>query len=83
MIEQLETERDVKVAKAKMSSSEVTTSSARMRLSNGEARDDPLSITAPQHAPRIRFIEPQLPSLADQPPEGKHWIAPPYKGKNL
>jgi bifunctional non-homologous end joining protein LigD len=25
-------------------------------------------------APRLRFIEPQLPSLVDQPPEGKHWI---------
>ena len=24
--------------------------------------------------PRLRFIEPQLPSLVDQPPEGKHWI---------
>jgi hypothetical protein len=24
--------------------------------------------------PRIKFIEPQLPSLVDQPPEGKHWI---------
>jgi bifunctional non-homologous end joining protein LigD len=23
---------------------------------------------------RLRFIEPQLPSLVDQPPEGKHWI---------
>jgi bifunctional non-homologous end joining protein LigD len=22
----------------------------------------------------LRFIEPQLPSLVDQPPEGKHWI---------
>jgi bifunctional non-homologous end joining protein LigD len=25
-------------------------------------------------AARLRFIEPQLPSLVDQPPEGKHWI---------
>jgi bifunctional non-homologous end joining protein LigD len=25
-------------------------------------------------ATRLRFIEPQLPSLVDQPPEGKHWI---------
>ena len=24
--------------------------------------------------PRLRFIEPQLPSLVDQPSEGKHWI---------
>jgi len=24
--------------------------------------------------PRVRFIEPQLPSLVEQPPEGKHWI---------
>ena len=24
--------------------------------------------------PRLRFIEPQLPSLVDQPPGGKHWI---------
>ena len=24
--------------------------------------------------PRLRFIEPQLASLVDQPPEGKHWI---------
>jgi len=23
---------------------------------------------------RLRFIEPQLPSLVDQPPEGKHWV---------
>jgi bifunctional non-homologous end joining protein LigD len=23
---------------------------------------------------RLRFIEPQLPSLVDQPPDGKHWI---------
>jgi len=23
---------------------------------------------------RLRFIEPQLPSLVEQPPEGKHWI---------
>jgi bifunctional non-homologous end joining protein LigD len=23
---------------------------------------------------RLRFIEPQLPSLVDQPPEGWHWI---------
>jgi bifunctional non-homologous end joining protein LigD len=23
---------------------------------------------------RLRFIEPQLASLVDQPPEGKHWI---------
>ena len=23
---------------------------------------------------RLRFIEPQLPSLVDQPPEGNHWI---------
>jgi ATP-dependent DNA ligase len=23
---------------------------------------------------KLRFIEPQLPSLVDQPPEGKHWI---------
>ena len=23
---------------------------------------------------RLRFIELQLPSLVDQPPEGKHWI---------
>jgi bifunctional non-homologous end joining protein LigD len=23
---------------------------------------------------RLRFIEPQLPSLVDQPPEGRHWI---------
>ena len=25
-------------------------------------------------APRLRFIEPQLASPVDQPPEGKHWI---------
>src|SRR5262245_45150615 len=25
-------------------------------------------------APRLRFIEPQLASSVDQPPEGKHWI---------
>ena len=25
-------------------------------------------------ASKLRFIEPQLPSLVDQPPEGKHWI---------
>ena len=25
-------------------------------------------------AARLRFIEPQLPSLVAQPPEGKHWI---------
>jgi hypothetical protein len=25
------------------------------------------------HAP-LKFIEPQLPSLVNQPPEGKHWI---------
>src|SRR6476660_90381 len=24
--------------------------------------------------PRLRFIEPQLASPVDQPPEGKHWI---------
>jgi bifunctional non-homologous end joining protein LigD len=24
--------------------------------------------------PALRFIEPQLASPADQPPEGKHWI---------
>jgi bifunctional non-homologous end joining protein LigD len=24
--------------------------------------------------PRLRFIEPQLASSVDQPPEGKHWI---------
>jgi len=24
--------------------------------------------------PRLRFIEPQLPSLTDQPPEGADWI---------
>lgn len=24
--------------------------------------------------PRLRFIEPQLASLVDKPPEGKHWI---------
>jgi bifunctional non-homologous end joining protein LigD len=24
--------------------------------------------------PRLGFIEPQLPSLVDQPPDGKHWI---------
>jgi ATP-dependent DNA ligase len=23
---------------------------------------------------RLRFIEPQLPSLVEEPPEGKHWI---------
>jgi bifunctional non-homologous end joining protein LigD len=23
---------------------------------------------------RLRFIEPQLASLVDQPPEGRHWI---------
>jgi bifunctional non-homologous end joining protein LigD len=23
---------------------------------------------------RLRFIDPQLPSLVAQPPEGKHWI---------
>jgi len=22
----------------------------------------------------LRFIDPQLPSLVEQPPEGKHWI---------
>jgi bifunctional non-homologous end joining protein LigD len=25
-------------------------------------------------ATRLRFIEPQLPSVVEQPPEGKHWI---------
>jgi bifunctional non-homologous end joining protein LigD len=25
-------------------------------------------------SPRLRFIEPQLASPVDQPPEGKHWI---------
>ena len=24
--------------------------------------------------PPLRFIEPQLASLVDEPPEGKHWI---------
>src|SRR4029079_5511329 len=24
--------------------------------------------------PRLRFVEPQLASSVDQPPEGKHWI---------
>jgi bifunctional non-homologous end joining protein LigD len=28
-----------------------------------------LRVTSP-----LRFIEPQFPSLVDQPPEGKHWI---------
>ena len=26
------------------------------------------------HVPPLRFIEPQLASLVDGPPEGKHWI---------
>ena len=28
----------------------------------------------PPETTRLRFIEPQLPSLVDQPPESKHWI---------
>src|SRR5512134_1805327 len=28
----------------------------------------------PRVLTRLRFIEPQLPSLVGQPPEGKHWI---------
>jgi len=28
----------------------------------------------PRDDSRLRFIEPQLPSLVDQPPESKHWI---------
>ena len=36
------------------------------------------SVKRPQKSmllhPRLRFIEPQLASLVDEPPEGKHWI---------
>ena len=30
----------------------------------------------PRETARLRFIEPQLPSLVDQPPESKHWLTP-------